>query len=215
MLNYKGAIFDMDGTILDSMKLWQEIDVYFLEKRGIKAPSNYVKSIAHLNIMDTALYTIERFNLKDSPEDLIQEWKTLAGERYKTVPEKPGIFEYLKYLKEHGIKTSIATATHISLLKKALEGRKIADYIDCVTTVDEVNHGKGFPDVYYKCCERMELKPEDCVVFEDIVLGIKGAKAGGFRAVAMYDVCSKNDEALLRELSDKYIYDFREMIEPK
>ena len=93
MTNFKGAIFDMDGTLLDSMGLWSDIDREFLAKRGIDVPSDYLQAVIYLGAMGTALYTIDRFNLSDTPEGLIAEWNSMAAEKYKTIPEKPGALE--------------------------------------------------------------------------------------------------------------------------
>ncbi len=213
MQNIKGAIFDMDGTILDSMLLWEEIDIAFLNKRGFEVPTDYMSSIAHLGAMETALYTINRFSLDDKPEELIDEWQSMAKERYPSMREKDGICEYMSYLKGKGIKIAIATATCPELVNAALDGRELMNYIDIITTTSEVKRGKGFPDIYLKCCEKLDLNPSDCAVFEDILMGIKGAKDGGFKTVAVYDRCSKGAENEMRTLSDKYIYNFYEMME--
>lgn len=212
MLDIKGAVFDMDGTILNSMKLWEEIDVEFLSKRGFEVPKDYMSSIAHLGAYDTAVYTIERFSLNDTPTELIDEWQNSAIKKYPNILEKQGITAYMKRLKKRGVKIAVATATSPLLVNAALKDREIFNYIDCITTSDEVKRGKGFPDIYYKCCEKLGLEPRDCVVFEDIVMGIKGAKDGGFKTVAVYDECSKNDRQTLTDLADKYIYDFDEML---
>lgn len=213
MHNIKGAIFDMDGTILDSMLLWEEIDIAFLNKRGFEVPDDYMAAIGHLGAMETALYTINRFSLNDKPEDLIDEWQTMAKEKYPSIREKDGICEYMKHLKSKGVKIAVATATCPELVKAALGGRELINCIDIITTVDEVKRGKGFPDIYLKCSEELGLMPGECVVFEDILMGIKGAKDGGFMTVAVYDRCSKGAEKEMRALSDKYIYDFYEMMD--
>lgn len=211
MFDFKGAIFDMDGTVLDSMSLWHEIDVEFLSKRGLKVPDDYAKSIAHLGARGTAEYTIKRFSLPDTPEELMQEWHNLGLEKYKKVPVKKGASEYIKVLKENGIKIAIATATPASLIDSALRGRDFYPLIDTIVTVDDVKRGKGFPDIYFKACENFGLTADDCIVFEDILMGIKGAKAGGFRAIAVYDKHSENEKDELKKLADNYIYDFFEM----
>lgn len=212
MLNYKGAIFDMDGTILDSMKLWSDIDAAFLSKRGIEVPEDYIVSIAHMGAVETAHYTIERFGMRETPEALIEEWKHLALESYKRVREKSGTEEYFSYLKQNGVKIAIATATEPELAAAALSERNIGKMTDSVTTLSEVSRGKGFPDIYLRACEKLGLKPDECIVFEDLLMGIKGAKAGGFRTIAVYDECSAHDMDKIKETADGYIYSFKEMI---
>ncbi len=194
------------------MGIWDEIDIEFLAKRGISVPRDYMAEIAHLGAYETALYTIKRFNLTDTPEELIEEWTLMANDRYARVQLKPGALEFLKHLKNKGIKTAVATATEKKLVVTALHSAGISDYIDTVVTLADVNRGKEFPDIYLKCSERLGVNAEECIVFEDLLLALKGAKSGGFTAIAMYDEYSKDNIPKIREVCDKLIYDFREMI---
>jgi len=212
MKDYKGVIFDLDGTLIDSMHIWEKIDKDFLGKRNIDVPTDYMESIAHLCAYDTAVYTIERFNLSDTPQMLIQEWLDMALDEYAHVDLKPGVEEYMNYLSDNKIKIGIATATEPQIAEAALKDRSFAGYIDSLVTVSQVKRGKGYPDIYLRCAEMLGLTPGECIVCDDILAGIKGAKDGGFYTVAMYDECSKGQITQIKNECDVFIQDFRELI---
>ncbi len=210
----KCAIFDLDGTLIDSMGVWESIDIDFLGKRGISPiPEDYMKTVAPMGFRRTAEYTIERFGLCETPEALIDEWTEMAKERYSnSVPLKPYAGEFLKYLKERGVLLALATATMKYLAVPALKNNKIYDLFDIVTSTDAVNRGKGFPDIYLYAAKQLGVSPESCAVFEDIPDGIRGAKAAGMYSVAVFDSYSADEQETLKALADKYILDFRELM---
>ncbi len=125
-----------------------------------------------------------------------------------TVPLKKGAMEYLQMLKEQNIKMAVATASDKQLVIPALTNNGVIDMFDNITTVREVSRGKGFPDVYDKAAERMGIHPTECIVFEDILAGIQGARMGGYRAVAIYDEHSVDPAEIIKENADAYIMDF-------
>ena len=211
MTQYKGAIFDLDGTLADSLNIWEKIDIDFLAKRGIAVPDDYMHAIAHLGSYKTATYTINRFSLSDTPEELISEWVEMAAEAYKEVPLKAGALDFLKYLKKNNIKICIATATEISLVKIFLKSKNIDGYIDHIVTLSDVGIPKEFPDIYNRCAELMELSAKECMVFEDLYMAVKGAKSGGYYVVGIYDYYSRKDKEAIQNICDKFIYDFKEM----
>ncbi len=209
----EGIIFDLDGTLIDSMGVWEQIDIDFLGKRGFDVPKDYLDKITPLGFEACADYTIERFGLKETRQQIIKEWFDMAVHAYTCeVQLKKGVRRFLDYLKNHNIKMSIATASDMELVKPVLKNNNISDYFDNITTLKEVKRGKGYPDVYDLSAEKMKVDKRCCVVFEDIREGLIGAKAGGYRAVGVYDERAKDSVEVLRKLSDMFIYDFNECI---
>ncbi len=210
-MRFQGAIFDLDGTLLDSMGVWEDIDRAFLGKRGIPVPPDYMDQVAALSFPAAAVYTIERFGLKESPEALMQEWSDMARDAYAhRVPLKAGAREYLSELKQRGVKLAVATASSEELFIPALKRGGVYDLFDAFTTLKEVARGKGFPDIYEKAAEKLGLEPSACAVFEDLAAGIAGAKAGGFFAVGVYDKHAASDQDTIIQMADAYLVSLEE-----
>lgn len=209
----QGAIFDLDGTLLDSMNIWDNVDRIFFERRGMEVPEDYVLAIAPLGFALAASYTINRFQLKEKEEDIIAEWYQLAREAYaKQVKLKPYAKEYLEKLKRQGVCLAAATASDASLFEPCLIHNEIFSYFDIIVTVRDVKRGKGFPDIYELAAKKMNLLAKDCVVFEDILKGIEGAKAGGFLAVGVEDAHSNFEKEEIQSRADIYIKTWGELI---
>lgn len=211
-LQFKGAIFDLDGTLLDSMGVWRKVDEDFLGKRGFAVPEDYLKKITSMEFQTAAEYTIERFSLNETPEDVIAQWHAMVVDAYTYhVRLKPHVKEYLNRLKAEGVAIALATAASPDLYVPALRNNGVLDYFQAFVSVHEVARGKGFPDIYEKAAETLQLKPQDCVVFEDILKGIQGAKMGGFQTVAVYDAASWYEQEELKQTADRYITDFSQL----
>lgn len=210
---FDGVIFDLDGTLIDSMGVWNQIDIDFLGKRGLKVPDDYLEKITPMGYEAAADYTIERFGFNETRDDLVKEWYSMAIDAYSNhVKLKNGVKEYLEFLKQNGKVMSVATASDRELVIPVLTNNKVLEYFHNITTVREVKRGKGYPDIYNEAAKKMNINSEKCIVFEDILAGLKGAKAGNYRTVGVFDKLSRESEELLMENSDKFIYDFREMI---
>ena len=203
----------MDGTLLDSLWIWKQIDIDFLARRGFELPSDYQKCIGTMNARDGAAYTIERFGLNEDPEDLMREWFEMAIELYSNTLElKPWALAFVKKLKAMGKKTAVATSSDAELAIPALRRTGVLDYLDAVVTTNEVERGKGFPDVYVEAAARIGTGIPDSVVFEDIIEGITGAASGGFATVAVYDKLALSTVKEMRENSDLHIMSFRDAL---
>ena len=213
--DFKAAIFDLDGTLLDSMSFWNRIDKIFLAKRGIhEVPEDYLLAIAHLGAEETAQYTIGRFGLTETPEEMMGEWHDEAVRFYTNdVRLKDGALEYLEYLHTHGVKLAIATASEDALFMPAVKRLGLDRFFSAYARVSEVPRKKDFPDVYELACQRLGTDKADTVVFEDIYTAVCGAKSGGFRTVAVYDETSLRDIDNIRRTADVFIYSFRDALQ--
>lgn len=212
METIKGAIFDLDGTLLDSMWVWKDVDINFLGKRNIPISEEYVKAICAMGFEGAAEYTINRYGLNETPEEVIAEWFALAVESYSNrVMLKPGAKEYLSYLKEQGVRLAVATSSDPKLYEPALKHHGIFEWFDVFVPVREVARDKSHPDIYLEAARRLSLKPSECVVYEDILKGIRSAKKGGFRTVGVHEEHNGKEVELIEKEADCYIRDYSEL----
>ena len=214
MLNdIKAAIFDLDGTLVDSMWVWAQIDIDYLKQKGYSMPENLRSEIVHLSFSQTAIYFKEKFNLDDSIEKISKDWHDMAFNHYSNnVKLKLGVKDFLNNLKSLKIKIALATSNSIPLLEACLKNNGIYDYFDSITTTDEVSNGKNCPDVYLLAADKLGINPKDCLVFEDILPAIQGAKAANMKVIAVKDdECLDSKEDLLK-YADKYIHSFEELL---
>lgn len=213
MLNFKAAIFDLDGTLLDSMWVWEKIDIDFLAKRDLTVPDKYIAEISSKSFKEAAEYTINLFGLEEDVEDIIEEWNRMAIDMYRHhVPLKPHAKEYLFFLKENGIKLGTATALPKELYEPVLRKNGIYEFFDAFSSTHEVGYGKENPDVYLLAAKKLKSSPNCCIAFEDTMSGIKGILAAGMRPYGVYDKYSQHEQAQIQELSKRYIYSFAELL---
>ena len=206
----KAAIFDLDGTLLDSMGVWNQIDVDCLGRRGIAVPEDYTATVASMQFRQIAEYTIDRFGLTDTPEALMAEWDEMAYEAYATkVQAKPGAVEYLRGLAADDVRLGVATTLLPRLREAALRHLRMDDLFDTIVSVDDAGGvGKDHPDIYLLAAARLGAEPADCIVFEDLLTGIRSAKSAGMTVWAMYDDSSAADWPEIGRIADGTLYDF-------
>lgn len=211
--NIEGAVFDLDGTLLDSSWVWEKVDEKFLGDRGFQVPDDYVDEISPLGAERAAVYTIERFGLNEDKDDIVREWIEMAKKEYATeVVCKPYAKEFLEELQKLNIKMAVATSSDRELFMKTLEREGILKYFQKIVTVDEVERGKGYPDIYEEAVRRIKVNPHKCLVFEDILAGVTGASLGEFNVVAVFDEKSKHNWEKIKSISKYSINDYKELL---
>lgn len=210
MSNVKAAIFDLDGTIADSLWVWERIDLEFFRKREMDVPQDYMNAVKSMGFIQAAAYTKKRFSLPQSESEIIDEWYSMAEHEYAfNVKIKDGVCDYLKKLRENGIKTGLATASGRKLFEPLLERYGILDLFNAFATTGEAGKDKNFPDVYLLCAKRLHVEPGSCVVFEDIFPGAKAAFSAGMKIIGVFDSYSVSDRQDIEKIADCYIEDFR------
>ena len=166
-MDFNAAIFDLDGTILDSMDVWEHIDIQFLKKRNLPVPENYVTEICARSFEEAAQYTIDLFGLQETVEGIIEEWNNMAVEEYSNhVGLLPYALDYLLCLKEHGIKLAVATGLPEKLYMPCLKNNSILELFDALCSTDEVQRGKEYSDVFELAARKLGVAPEHCIVFD-------------------------------------------------
>lgn len=212
--NIKGVIFDLDGTLVDSMGVWAKIDIDYLSNLGQEVPENLKEEITHLGFNEVAKYFKKRFNILDSEEEIMKIWHDMAYREYKeNIKLKPGAKEFLEQLKKSNIKIGLATSNSYPLLEVSLKSNGIFDLFDSITITGEVSRGKDFPDVYLLAAERLGLNPNECAVFEDILPAVKGALSAGMKVFAVEDHTVSAEEKLqIKENAHEYIKSFNDLL---
>lgn len=211
--NFDAIIFDLDGTLVDSMWLWKDIDIEYLSRFGIAYNEKLQSEIEGKSFTETAIYFKENFGITDTIEKIKNDWNEMAYLKYKEqVSLKTGALEFLKLLKEKEKKLGIATSNSTQLTEVCLNSLNINSLFDVVITGSDIKTGKPAPDIYLENAKRLKVLPERCLVFEDIPVGIMAGKNAGMKTCAVADEYSKDliDEKL--ELSDYRIIDYKDFI---
>lgn len=210
--NVKGVIFDMDGTLLDSMNVWKQIDLEFLGERKISHPQGMEKEIEGMSFHETAVYFKERFNLEETLEQIEEIWHKAAYDKYVSeINLKPCVRELLTELKKRKIKLGIATSNSRELTYACLDSLGIRKMFDSIVTGSDVNHGKPDPEIYLTAAENMSVFPRNCLVFEDVVMGLLAGVSAGMKTCAVYDDFSKDYDDEKKKIADYYINSFEDL----
>ena len=214
-MRLQSAIFDMDGTLLDSMPTWRELGPTFLREADIEATPEQLHALRTMTDHEVIPYLREVCGLQKSPEEIMSEIIRRMEDFYSTqVRPQPGLEKFLSILKMVGVGMYVASATHRRLTEKALKTAGIDQYFrGIITSADAGNHKRDSADIYEMAMRRLQSNKRDTVVFEDALYAIRTAKAAGFRVAGVYDVTEEDDQPEIQRISDYYIRSYEELVQ--
>ena len=208
----KGAIFDIDGTLLDSMPIWENAGARYLATLGIKAKPDLKERLDALSLPEGALYMQKEYGLSVSTEDILEGVNQVVKDfYYNEAVMKPEAYALVKHLKENDVKLVIATATDKEMAKAALIRNGIWEDFIGMITCEEAGAGKTSSKVFELARQKLGTKKEETWVFEDSLYAVKTATEAGFSVCSIYDAYSAGNAEEIRRLSDIYVKDFSEI----
>ena len=207
----KDAIFDMDGTLIDSMPLWEDCGRAFLSARGITARDDLGETLKSLSMEQTANYLRDAYGISETTSEIIEMINGMVTDAYqRTIPLKRDIAAFLERLRQADVRMCVATATDRPLVEAALGRLDLLPFFERIFTCSEVGAGKDRPDIFEQACAALGTPRGETVVFEDALYAIETARRAGFRVVAIADDASAGDEARIAALSEQYIHNYEE-----
>lgn len=213
MKNFKYAIFDLDGTLLESMEAWNNCGNELLLNKGVYPPDNVNEIIKPMTLKQSAQYFQKAFNIGSSVEDLIREMNIIMEEKYKNeLKLKPFVKEYLEILKSKNVKMCIASATPLHMIEYALRRLDVYKYFEFISSCDEVGVGKNHPDIFLYAAEKLKSEPFETVVFEDADFALITAREAGFYTIGVYDKYFSDRINNIKAASNVYIESFKELL---
>jgi len=209
----KGVIFDLDGTLIDSMKIWTKIDRRLLRENGVEnIPPDISDRVRKMTIEESAQYFIDEFRLECTNEYIIKRIEELVRTEYEeNIPLKPYAKEILDFLDEKGVPYGVATATYKGLAEAVLKRCGIRERIQFLLTEIEYPLGKNFPDIFLGGAKRLGSEPEEVLVVEDSLHCIETAAKVGFVTAGIYDEVSWNEQSLIADMADHYVRSLKEL----
>ena len=209
-MNVKCAIFDFDGTLFDSMFIWENVGEIYLRSLGKEPKPSMGDDVRTMSLYQSACYFRREYDLPLSAEEIMTGINRTVEDFYiHEVQPKPGVVDFLKQMQKAEIPMCIATATDRYQIEAALSRCGMADYFEAIFTCSEVGHGKDEPHIFRKAMEYFAADRGNTVIFEDALHAIQTAKADGFVVVAVCDNREKRQNEI-RELADFYIENFEQ-----
>ena len=211
--NIDGIIFDLDGTLIDSMGVWENLASEFLRKNKIVANEGLEEIIKTMTLRESSKYLIDEYNLDYTIEEVIINIKDIVFDAYKyDIKAKDCVYEYLDILEKKNLKMMILTASEKELVEICLKRLGLTKYFDHIITCGDVNLSKNNPEIYILASNLINAKPERVLIFEDSYHCVKAAKKANVKVVAVKDEYSLKDEINIKKLADYYINSFCDIL---
>lgn len=209
----KAVIFDLDGSLVDSMWIWREIDIEYMNRHGYATTREeldaFQAEIEGMSFRETAEWVSSHYDIPRTVEEMMDDWNDMAWDKYeKEVPLKEGVRDFIEECKKHGIKLGIASSNSRELVENVLNVHGILDYFECIKTGSDGLKGKPAPDIYLTVADLLQVSPADCLVFEDVIKGIQAGKSAGMQVCAVEDAYSAIHREEKKKLADYYIEDY-------
>ncbi len=186
----QGVILDMDGTLLDSMSIWHEIDIRFFKENGLTIPDGLSKQVSKMSIEEWAAFFVQKFGINMTEQAVIRRIEEMASEYYEQlIPLKPYVLPFLDALDTAGLPYGIATATYRSSAHAALHRLGIAKRMQFILTAEDVLGGKTTPEMYRQAAERLGTDPAHTLIVEDALHCVEMAVRCGYITAAVHDAC--------------------------
>ena len=212
-MRIRGAIFDVDGTLLDSMFIWDTIGEAYLRSIGYQPKENLNETFKNMSLHQAARYYQTEYGVTQSIDEIMDGVNAMLERYYRfEVPLKPGAAELLERLRQNGVKLCIATATDRHLVEAALDRCGVLSCFGEIFTCNEVGHGKDEPDIFEAALRFLGTRREETLVFDDALYAVRTAKEAGFPVAAVYD-SHERSQAEVRARSDLYLEDLTQLVE--
>lgn len=207
----RGAIFDLDGTLLDSMHVWDNVGEAYLLSKGVVPPADLAETVKAMSLLQTARYVRNVLGVSGSDEEIMDEINRLIDRRYiEEVLLKPHVKEFLQQLAAAGVKMCVATASDRYMVEAALDRLGVLSCFAFIATCTEIGSGKDEPEIYERALSMLGTPKSETVVFEDALHAVRSAAGAGFRVVAVRDPSTDCDADKIEALAETYLESFAE-----
>ena len=210
-MDKKYAIFDMDGTLIDSMIFWKNLATEYLSSKGVKQlPEDIPERIKPMTMSESAALFQQEFGLAGDPE---AEMNAMMDAHYRSdIPLKPGVQKYLQTLRSRGVRMCVASATAEHLMEACLKRLGIRDFFEFLLSCETVGAGKRSPLVYQESAKRLNALPTEIAVFEDALYALQTAKDAGYYVVGVYDDSAAKNWQSIEKLADEIVLNWEEFV---